>query len=101
MGDGINQAEEDIRKSIEQYVDDGPYELNPDQKKVDKVIRSLAKRKLKYGYQYCPCRMISGDKEIDAKTICPCEYHIEEIKQDDICCCDLFVSPNYKTAPAI
>ncbi len=98
MDNGLIQAEADVRKLIEEYVETSSYELNPDSKKADKVIKSLAKRKLKYGYQYCPCRMISENKEIDDKMICPCEYHIEEIRQDGICCCDLFVSTNYKSA---
>ncbi len=101
MADGAIQIEALIRKSIEEYVETSPFELNPDSNKVDKVIRSLAKRKLKYGHQYCPCRMMSGEREIDAKIICPCEYHTEEIKQEGICSCDLFVSQDYKSVSAI
>ncbi len=101
MDDGVIQVEADVRQLIEKYVKASPYELNPDTKKVDKIIKNLARRKLKYGHQYCPCRMISGNEEMDAKIICPCEYHTEEIRQNDICSCDLFVSPNYKPVPAI
>lgn len=97
MSNEIIKAEKDIRKLVENYVKTGPFELNPDSKKVDKVIKGLATRKVKYGHQYCPCRMMSGNKEIDAKIICPCEYHTEEIKQDGICSCDLFVSQDYKS----
>ncbi|ODS31602.1 MAG: hypothetical protein SCARUB_03263 [Candidatus Scalindua rubra] len=97
----IVQMEAEVRKLVEDYVETSPYELNPDSKHVDKIIKSLAKRKLKYGYQYCPCRMISGNKEMDAKSICPCEYHEEEIEKDGICSCDLFVSLNYKSVSAI
>ena len=92
LGNGLIQVETDIRKLIEDYIATSPYELNQDKKQVDKVIRGLAKRKLKYGHQYCPCRMISEDKEIDDKIICPCEFHIEEIERDGTCCCDLFVT---------
>ncbi len=101
MDGGVTQAETDVRQLIREYVKTSSYELNPDTEKVDKIIKSLARRKLKHGHQYCPCRMISGNEEVDAKIICPCEYHIEEIKQDDICNCDLFVSSNYKSVPAI
>ncbi|MDR4497944.1 MAG: hypothetical protein MRK02_08515 [Candidatus Scalindua sp.] len=98
LDNGLIQVEADIRKLIEEYVAATPYELNQDKKQVDKVIRGLAKRKLKYGYQYCPCRMISEDREIDDKIICPCEFHIEEIQRDGACCCDLFVSTNHRSA---
>ena len=88
--------ESEVRQLIEKYVETSPYELNPDPAKVDKIIKSLAKRKLKYGYQYCPCRMVSGNDELDRKMVCPCDYHVEEIEKDGICSCDLFVSPDYK-----
>ncbi len=97
LNDELARTETEIRHQMERYIETGPYELNPDSKKVDKVIKSLAKRKLKDGHQYCPCRMLSGNDEIDSKIVCPCEYHVEEIEKDDICSCDFFVSPNYKS----
>ena len=100
MSDELSRTEAEIRQQMEKYVETGPYEFNPDTKKVDKIFKSLATRKLKYGHQYCPCRMLSGNDETDSKIICPCEYHVEEIEQDDVCCCDFFVSQNYKSAPA-
>ncbi|GAX62177.1 ferredoxin-thioredoxin reductase, catalytic subunit [Candidatus Scalindua japonica] len=101
MNDTIEKFETDARKLVDDYVAENPYELNPDSHHVDKIIKSLAKRKLKNGFFYCPCRMLSDDKEIDAKIICPCEYHKEEIEKDGICSCDLFVSPDYKPASAV
>ncbi|GJQ59088.1 MAG: ferredoxin:thioredoxin reductase [Candidatus Scalindua sp. AMX11] len=96
MDNQLSQIETDIRKFIEEYVETGPYELNPNTKHVDKVIKGLAKRKLKHGQYYCPCRMLSENREIDDKIICPCEYHIEEIRQEGICSCDLFVRQDYQ-----
>ncbi|MBC8552071.1 MAG: ferredoxin:thioredoxin reductase [Candidatus Brocadiales bacterium] len=101
MDDKLVQLEADARKLVEDYVEIAPYKLNPNSKHVDKIIKSLAKKKLKKGFFYCPCRMLSDNKEMDAKSICPCEYHKEEIERDGICCCDLFVSPDYKPASAV
>ena len=100
MDDELVQLEADARKLVDDYVVTAPYKLNPDSNHVGKIVKSLAKRKLKNGFFYCPCRMLSDDKEIDAKIICPCEYHKEEIEKDDVCCCDLFVSPDYKPVSA-
>ncbi len=100
MDNDLSQIETHIRNFVEGYTDTGPYELNPDTKHVDKVIKGLAKRKLKYGQQYCPCRMISENKKLDDKIICPCEYHVEEIRQDGICSCDLFVRQDYQFVSA-
>ncbi len=101
MEDGFSQLEADARKLVEDYAGSSSYELNPNSKHVDKIIKSLAKRKLKNGFFYCPCRMLSDNKEIDAKIICPCEYHQDEIKNDGICSCDLFVSPDYKPVSSV
>ncbi len=98
MDNQLSQIETEVRKIIEDYAETGPYALNPNRKQVEKVIKGLAKRKLKHGEHYCPCRMISENREIDDKIICPCEYHIEEIKDDGICSCDLFVSQDYQCA---
>ncbi|MHC4139433.1 MAG: ferredoxin-thioredoxin reductase catalytic domain-containing protein [Planctomycetota bacterium] len=101
MDNTLVLLETDARKIVEDYVATSPYELNSDSRHVDKIIKSLAKKKLKKGFFYCPCRMLSDNKEIDAKIICPCEYHKEEIEKDGVCCCDLFVSPDYKPASEV
>ncbi|WP_440059487.1 ferredoxin-thioredoxin reductase catalytic domain-containing protein [Thermogladius sp. 4427co] len=38
-----------------------------------------------YGIPYCPCRV-----EKNEKTICPCFYHIDEIRKNGRCRCGLF-----------
>ena len=78
----LAQLEKDARELVEDYAGSSPYELNPNSKHVEKIIKSLAKRKLKTGFFYCPCRMLSDNKEMDTKIICPCEYHQDEIKKD-------------------
>jgi len=37
------------------------------------------------GKPYCPCR-----KPESEATICPCKWHIEELKKQGRCCCGLF-----------
>lgn len=82
-----------IVEKIQRYVSSSPYKLNPNEKIVERVIKGLISRKIKYGYEYCPCRLVSGDWEKDMKIICPCVYHCEEIERDGKCHCDLFVAP--------
>ena len=89
-----NNEETLIRERIEQYAEQSSFKLNPDEKTVARVIKGLAARKKKYGFDFCPCRIVSGDKEKDDKIICPCEYHEEEVSRDGKCHCDLFVAAN-------
>ncbi|TVM00818.1 MAG: ferredoxin:thioredoxin reductase [Candidatus Brocadia sp. WS118] len=96
MDDNREQEERQIRKILNEYTVHSPYKLNPDGKIVDRVVKGLVMRKIKFGYAYCPCRLVTGDKDKDKKIICPCVYHAEEIERDGECHCNLFVRENYQ-----
>jgi len=68
------------------YADSAGFRLNPDKKNVAWVIKGLIANRKKYGAYYCPCRIKHTKKEI-----CPCYYHIKELKDIGRCLCGLFV----------
>ncbi len=72
------------------YAENNGYKVNPEKEIYDIVIDGLAINKEKYGKQYCPCRIVTGDEEQDKKIICPCIYHKDEIEKDSMCHCALF-----------
>jgi len=74
----------------EDYAKKNGWVLNPDAKVLASVIRGLARNKRKFGEQYCPCRLRSGDKEKDRAIICACIYHRDEIEKDGHCHCQLY-----------
>ena len=84
---------EQIRKMCEQYAAQKRdiLKLNPDEKIVDMIITGLLKNEEKHGFIYCPCRPVTGNKEEDIPKICPCDWHLDEIKKDGKCLCKLFV----------
>lgn len=82
--------EEEIQSWAEEYARKNGWVLNPDKKTLKTVIRGLARNKKKFGEQYCPCRLRSGDTEKDKVIICPCIYHKDEIAQDGHCHCQLY-----------
>ena len=59
------------------------YYVNPNQ--LLKIIKGLQRNYEKYGEPYCPCKVVSGDKEKDAMFICPCEQHHKEIEETVSC----------------
>ena len=65
--------------------------LNPDKEVTETIIRGLLQREEKFGQRFCPCRRITGNQEEDKKIICPCFWHLEEIKERGRCLCGLFV----------
>lgn len=92
--DNFSGDSEDINGIIEQfdnYAKENGFKLNPDRKIVENVINGLLANEKKHGEKYCPCRRVSGNKEEDAKNICQCIYHKDEIEKDGHCFCNLFV----------
>lgn len=90
MADDEGAGEREMREWARHYAEKHHLILNPEEKKLDVVIRGLARNKRKFGEQYCPCRLRSGDKERDAAIICPCIYHEEEVEREGSCHCRLY-----------
>ena len=78
-------------KEYEEYARKNGFQLNPNRKVVEGIVKSLLEREDKFGARYCPCRRVTGNQKEDEKIICPCVYHKEEIARDGHCFCRLFV----------
>lgn len=78
---------EELKKQSEAYAKSAGIKLNPDKQIVNSIIKGLLKNKETKGDIYCPCRIPTGDKEI----VCPCIFHMNEIKEEGHCKCRLFV----------
>ncbi|HHT9132887.1 MAG TPA: ferredoxin-thioredoxin reductase catalytic domain-containing protein, partial [Candidatus Tripitaka californicus] len=62
--DRLDRAQQGVRQRLEKWLKNTPYRFNPDTSTVDTIIKGLALRKLKYGEEYCPCRVVNNeDKE--------------------------------------
>lgn len=83
--------EKQLREYSEKYAKSQGFQLNPDKKIVDRILKGLLMNEKKYGFRYCPCRVITNNKEEDKKNICPCFWHKQEIKDTGSCLCRLFV----------
>ncbi|MBP2146388.1 ferredoxin-thioredoxin reductase catalytic subunit [Methanofollis sp. W23] len=88
------ELEEQILAWAKEYAQKNGWNLNPDEKQLRTVIKGLARNTLRFGEQYCPCRLRSGDTEEDRKIICPCIYHRDEVEGDGHCHCNLFFKTN-------
>lgn len=78
-------------KNYEDYARKNGFQMNPNKKIAENVIKGLLANEGKHGARYCPCRRITGDKEEDAKKVCPCVWHKQEISEQGFCTCRLFV----------
>lgn len=79
-----------IIKESELHAKKKGFKMNPDKVVVENLAKGLLEREKKFGYKYCPCRRITGNLKEDEKIICPCIYHIDEIKKEGHCLCWLF-----------
>ncbi|MCX5748897.1 MAG: ferredoxin:glutaredoxin reductase [Candidatus Saganbacteria bacterium] len=68
------------------------YFLNPDEGFTKDLLAGLIKNEERYGYQSCPCRLASGDRQRDLDIICPCDYRDPDINEYGACFCGLYVS---------
>jgi ferredoxin-thioredoxin reductase catalytic subunit len=82
---------EELKKEYGEYAKSNGFQINPDEKAVERIINGLVNNEKKYGKKYCPCRRVSGDKQEDSKKICPCFWHKDEIKKDGHCLCWLYI----------
>jgi ferredoxin-thioredoxin reductase catalytic chain len=88
------EEEETIRKmksGFAKYAESQGFRLNPDDRIVEGLCRGMLANEKKHGARYCPCRLVTGNKQEDKKIICPCVYHKDEIARDGHCHCSLFV----------
>ena len=88
MTDG--EEEKQILAWAAEYAKTHGYRLNPEEKRLESVIRGLAKNKQRFGVGYCPCRIRSGDDEKDRAIECPCIFHKEEVTKQGHCHCNLY-----------
>lgn len=79
-----------IKQFVQKYADEKGFLLNSDSKQLQTILKGLVRNTDKYGHQYCPCRIRSGNLEKDKDIICPCAYHMDEIRTDGKCHCNLF-----------
>jgi len=78
------RAEADARTS-------GCY-LNPDLEFLESLLDGLRMNEERYGYPSCPCRLASGNFELDRDIICPCDYRDPDVAEFGTCYCGLYVS---------
>jgi ferredoxin-thioredoxin reductase catalytic subunit len=65
--------------------------LNPDQKFLQDLLEGLRQNEERFGYPTCPCRLGSGNLEVDRDIICPCDYRDPDVAEFGACYCALYV----------
>jgi ferredoxin-thioredoxin reductase catalytic subunit len=66
--------------------------LNPDPDFLMGLLEGLKRNEERYGYPSCPCRLASGNFELDRDIVCPCDYRDPDVREYGCCYCGLYVS---------
>jgi ferredoxin-thioredoxin reductase catalytic subunit/rubredoxin len=91
----LEPSEEEVQilfKRLNWEAEEFGYHLNPDEEHTKDLIRGLIINELRYGYWACPCRLATGEKEMDLDIICPCDYRDLDLSEFGACYCGLYVS---------
>lgn len=81
----------ELLKLLQKHARNKKCSLNKDKKVLNMLLKGLLENEKKYGYKFCPCRVVTGKFEKDRLIICPCVYSDTELKRDRHCHCNLFV----------
>lgn len=71
------------------------YFFNKDRDLVFELLEALLFNKDRYGYMSCPCRLASGQRELDKDILCPCVYRAPDVQEYGSCYCALYVSQEW------
>jgi len=74
------------------------YFFNKDKERVFELLEALITNKQRYGYMACPCRLASGNRELDKDIFCPCVYRTPDVEEFGSCYCNLYVSQEWNAA---
>jgi ferredoxin-thioredoxin reductase catalytic subunit len=86
---------EGMSEYIKRVCEQNNWILNKDKQTLTDLIDGLVENKKMYGYQSCPCRLASGNRDLDRDLICPCDYAPNDIKEFGSCYCNLYMRSDY------
>ncbi|MDI9644634.1 MAG: ferredoxin-thioredoxin reductase catalytic domain-containing protein [Candidatus Verstraetearchaeota archaeon] len=82
---------EQARRRAESEAESRGYCLNPDASFLRDLLDGLVENERRYGYPSCPCRIATGNFDLDRDIICPCDYRDQDVEEFGACYCALYV----------
>ena len=83
---------EQTRKRAEADAKTYGYYLTPQPDLLQMFLEGLKTNEDRYGYPSCPCRLATGNLDIDRDIICPCDYRDPDVAEYGACYCRLYVN---------
>lgn len=83
---------EQVRRRAEADAKTYGYYLTPQPELLQMFLEGLKTNEERYGYPSCPCRLATGNLDIDRDIICPCDYRDPDVAEFGACYCRLYVN---------
>jgi ferredoxin-thioredoxin reductase catalytic subunit len=87
----MNEVER-LYETLKKIQEPKGYYFNIDKERVFDLLDALLVNKKRYGYMSCPCRLASGERDLDKDILCPCVYRNPDVEEYGSCYCNLYVS---------
>lgn len=84
-----------LLEQLRKYQEPKGYFFNKDDEMTMALMDSLLANKERYGYMACPCRLASGNRDLDKDIFCPCVYREADVAEFGACYCGLYVSEDW------
>ncbi len=85
-------SEDKLIKAWDEFTVKADFRLWDDKQAVKDLASGELENVKNKGLRYCPCRMVTGDRQADINLICPCNFKIQRTwKENGECWCGLFV----------
>jgi ferredoxin-thioredoxin reductase catalytic subunit/predicted Zn-ribbon and HTH transcriptional regulator len=81
-----------VRKRAQNDARTYGYYLTPQPELLEAFLEGLKTNEERYGYPSCPCRLATGNFELDRDIICPCDYRDPDVSEFGACYCRLYVN---------
>jgi ferredoxin-thioredoxin reductase catalytic chain len=81
-----------VRKRAEADAKTYGYFLTPQTDLREMFFEGLKANEDRFGYPVCPCRLGTGNLDLDRDIICPCDYRDPDVAQYGSCYCRLYVT---------
>ena len=85
---------EELRTAWAKFTENNDFILNTDEDHVRMVISGVLDNEKESGLKLCPCRLRDGTRQRDLELICPCNFKIQDVWENEgRCWCGLFIKP--------
>ncbi len=94
----VIDTKQNVVTAWKQFSDQSPtIRLTDKTDEIELLSKGVLENLKNKGQRYCPCRITTGDRQMDLNLICPCNFLRQSVfKETGECWCGLFIKRDVK-----